>query len=75
MPAPTPALLAHTERRYCKCELPHNPDRSMVYCDSCRDWFHPECLGLTQEQVEATGDESDPWRCPDCEHEGSTAST
>lgn len=33
-------------RRYCKCELPYNPDRPMVMCDACEvggcSWFR--CL-------------------------------
>jgi hypothetical protein len=62
--------------RYCKCELPYNPDRYMVYCDSCGDWYHPQCLGLTQEGVEAAVAASEAWHCPECEQKGaSTAST
>ena len=24
--------------RYCKCEMPYNPDDLMVQCDGCKDW-------------------------------------
>lgn len=24
--------------RYCKCEMPYNPDDLMVQCESCSDW-------------------------------------
>eukprot|EP00210_Caulerpa_lentillifera_P004919 g4694.t1 len=51
---------------YCVCELPHNPDRSMIGCDQCKDWFHPECIGLTEsEQVELES-ESSTFLCPSC---------
>ena len=24
--------------RYCKCEMPYNPDDLMIQCDECKDW-------------------------------------
>jgi len=24
--------------RYCKCEMPYNPDDLMVQCEGCSDW-------------------------------------
>lgn len=24
--------------RYCKCEMPYNPDDLMVQCEGCKDW-------------------------------------
>lgn len=24
--------------RYCKCEMPYNPDDLMVQCEGCTDW-------------------------------------
>lgn len=38
-------------RVYCACEMPYNPDRFMVECDSCSEWYHPECLGLKREEI------------------------
>lgn len=25
--------------RYCKCEMPYNPDDLMVQCEGCKDWY------------------------------------
>ncbi|CAL0333735.1 unnamed protein product [Lupinus luteus] len=36
---------------YCKCEMPYNPDELMVQCDQCKDWYHPECMGMTIEET------------------------
>ena len=30
---------------YCICEIPYNPDRPMVECEACNDWFHYDCVG------------------------------
>eukprot|EP00884_Botryococcus_braunii_P014941 jgi/Botrbrau1/23448/Bobra.106_1s0008.1 len=35
---------------YCVCELPYNPDLFMICCTECEEWFHPECLGMTDEE-------------------------
>eukprot|EP00743_Colponemidia_sp_Colp-15_P005249 GILK01005648.1.p1 GENE.GILK01005648.1~~GILK01005648.1.p1 ORF type:complete len:278 (-),score=33.61 GILK01005648.1:375-1208(-) len=32
--------------RYCICRQPENPDRTMVGCDKCGEWYHPLCIGL-----------------------------
>ena len=37
---------------YCVCEIPYNPDRAMVECDKCKDWFHYDCIGLTEDSPE-----------------------
>ncbi|KAH7437260.1 hypothetical protein KP509_05G062600 [Ceratopteris richardii] len=47
---------------YCKCEMPYNPDDLMVQCEECKDWFHPACLSLTQEQVKKL----DQFFCSEC---------
>lgn len=31
---------------YCNCEMPYNPDKAMIMCDKCEEWYHPECLQL-----------------------------
>eukprot|EP01023_Acetabularia_acetabulum_P004835 TRINITY_DN12038_c0_g1_i1.p1 TRINITY_DN12038_c0_g1~~TRINITY_DN12038_c0_g1_i1.p1 ORF type:complete len:357 (+),score=62.94 TRINITY_DN12038_c0_g1_i1:388-1458(+) len=37
---------------YCECQFPYNPDKFMVQCDNCEDWFHPKCVDLSQAEVE-----------------------
>ncbi|KAI5060249.1 hypothetical protein GOP47_0024669 [Adiantum capillus-veneris] len=51
---------------YCKCEMPYNPDDLMVQCEACKDWFHPSCMNLSQEQVK----KMDHYVCPDCDSSG-----
>lgn len=50
-------------RRYCVCELPYNPDAYMLQCEACEDWFHPQCIGYTQAQVEPIKS----FACPECQ--------
>ena len=28
---------------YCICNEPQNPDRMMVLCDACENWYHSTC--------------------------------
>jgi len=51
---------------YCICEQPYNPDKKMVLCDGCEEWFHVECVNETQASV----DSKPSWFCPDCKAEG-----
>ena len=47
---------------FCKCAEPYNPDRFMVECDQCKDWFHPECV----DETKSSASQLDVWRCSDC---------
>lgn len=51
---------------FCLCEMPYNPDRVMIACDKCDEWFHPECLGLSKEEVDEVVRSSQPFVCPQC---------
>lgn len=51
-------------RGSCVCRLPHNPDLVMVQCVGCMDWFHPECVRLTNEEAL----KNDEFRCPACSY-------
>mmetsp|Transcript_31068 Transcript_31068/g.68974 ORF Transcript_31068/g.68974 Transcript_31068/m.68974 type:complete len:203 (+) Transcript_31068:257-865(+) len=48
---------------YCSCELPYNPDRPMVMCDACEEWYHPDCIGLPATYVKA---EKERFVCSEC---------
>ncbi|XP_069678239.1 death-inducer obliterator 1 isoform X2 [Periplaneta americana] len=53
------------DRLWCICKKPHN-NRFMICCDSCEDWFHGKCVGVTKsigQQMEENGLE---WCCPNC---------
>ncbi|WAQ96933.1 NU301-like protein [Mya arenaria] len=51
-----------TEELYCLCLTPYDESRFYVGCDRCQDWFHCECVGITQRQA----DELDSYICPKC---------
>ena len=48
---------------YCTCEMPYNPDLFMVECESCEEWYHPQCVRTTKKQVEKLAH----FVCPSCE--------
>ncbi|XP_062591792.1 death-inducer obliterator 1-like [Saccostrea cucullata] len=50
--------------QYCVCKT-KNPRGFMVQCDTCKDWFHPGCVGET----EATIQQMASYHCPDCKLE------
>ncbi|BDA48817.1 probable pH-interacting protein at C-terminar half [Coccomyxa sp. Obi] len=49
---------------YCLCRQPDDPaaPRDFVACDKCEQWFHPECVDTTMEEVA----DMDAWVCPLC---------
>jgi hypothetical protein len=42
------SLNSKTQKTYCLCEEV-NPKGLMVQCSDCKDWFHPQCVGITDE--------------------------
>ncbi len=36
---------------YCVCQQPYNIDTSMIECDSCHEWYHVKCVGLSQVSI------------------------
>ena len=32
------------------CELPYNPDRDMVLCEKCKEWYHCDCAGFNKNK-------------------------
>ena len=45
----------------------------MICCDTCLDWYHGKCVGITKamgKDMEAAGNE---WRCPKCKKETENA--
>ncbi|KAL3314566.1 Netrin-1 [Cichlidogyrus casuarinus] len=52
-----------TEQSYCLCRKPYNEQEMYIACDSCDDWYHPACVGMSSEDAAAiTG----PYICVRC---------
>mmetsp|Transcript_15164 Transcript_15164/g.38468 ORF Transcript_15164/g.38468 Transcript_15164/m.38468 type:complete len:195 (+) Transcript_15164:215-799(+) len=47
---------------FCVCEQPYNPDKAMIECKSCFDWFHLTCIGLSAEEAASI----DAYTCKQC---------
>ena len=68
-----PKGLAKTTCMICRKsakEIPSN-EKGSVQCDFCERWFHPECVGMSQEKfkvlLEWCSDGSpSPWKCEVC---------
>lgn len=37
------------EKLYCKCRTPYDETKFYVGCDLCNNWFHGDCVGITEE--------------------------
>lgn len=51
-----------SNKLYCVCRQPYDASRFMVGCDSCSNWFHVDCVGLTEVQAKKV----DQYLCPNC---------
>jgi hypothetical protein len=49
--------------KLCTCKKPLNPNLLYIKCDSCNQWFHPECMGLKDDLELASLDE---FHCVSC---------
>ena len=62
-------LVEGPERRlFCYCQQPSSKD--MLGCDYCPAWYHPDCLALSQQDLQ-TVLQLPAWRCPECQAKGS----
>ena len=39
-------------KKGCVCQKPLNPDQLYIKCDECNGWFHPNCCGIKDEDIE-----------------------
>ncbi|XP_018025449.1 PHD finger protein 3 isoform X2 [Hyalella azteca] len=53
------------ERLWCICQRPHN-NRFMICCDTCEDWFHGSCVGITKAMGKKMEEDGKEWICPNC---------
>jgi hypothetical protein len=38
------------------CPLNHYTGEFMIRCDECKEWYHGDCVRITQEETKAMGD-------------------
>ena len=43
-------------RLYCVCQRPASADENMIVCETCGEWYHWTCIGMTAEKAAATED-------------------
>ncbi|KAF9570904.1 hypothetical protein EC968_001213 [Mortierella alpina] len=55
---------------YCICRTPYDPSRFMIACDQCDDWFHGDCVGVAEKEIDLV----DQYYCKRCEEKGQDGS-
>ncbi|CAF4984151.1 unnamed protein product, partial [Rotaria socialis] len=50
----------------CICKKPWDHSRLMLRCDSCANWYHGDCIGVTKEQARVLDMNGDQFVCPPC---------
>lgn len=53
------------DKLWCICQQPHS-NKFMICCDSCLDWFHGKCVGITKQQGKEMEEAGQDWKCPQC---------
>ncbi|XP_049831961.1 nucleosome-remodeling factor subunit NURF301 isoform X2 [Schistocerca gregaria] len=52
------------EKLYCLCRTPYDETKFYVGCDLCNNWFHGECVGITEEMSKTLTE----FVCTECRH-------
>ncbi|KAL1380068.1 hypothetical protein pipiens_014471, partial [Culex pipiens pipiens] len=52
------------EKIYCVCRKPYDDTKFYVGCDLCNNWFHGDCVGITEEQSKEVNE----FVCSECKH-------
>ncbi len=60
------------ERLWCICKQPHN-NRFMICCDTCLEWFHGKCVGISKDMGKEMEEAGNEWRCPKCKEDKEAA--
>lgn len=51
----------------CTCRKPEGK-KLLICCDQCGEWYHHDCVGLTEAEVKRMGDEEENYICQNCFH-------
>ncbi|CAF4702320.1 unnamed protein product [Rotaria sp. Silwood1] len=54
-------------RLWCICNKPWDHSRLMLRCDSCSNWYHGDCIGVTKEDVRILDINGTQFICPPCQ--------
>jgi len=54
------------KRRYCYCQKRYDPQRPMICCDNCEEWYHFDCID--EDMLFWTSEENQnlSWKCGEC---------
>ncbi|XP_045074916.1 nucleosome-remodeling factor subunit BPTF-like isoform X6 [Coregonus clupeaformis] len=57
-------------RLYCVCKTPYDESKFYIGCDLCSNWYHGECVGITEKEAKKMDD----YICSECKRaqEGKT---
>ena len=48
---------------YCVCRMPEEGGKRMICCDTCKEWYHENCVFIPKEAWE---NDDYVWNCSDC---------
>ena len=54
------------EEVFCLCREPYDENRFMIACDTCNEWYHLECIGLSEREGKILARATKPYLCPIC---------
>ncbi|XP_033751700.1 nucleosome-remodeling factor subunit BPTF-like [Pecten maximus] len=57
------------EKLYCICKTPYEATKFYIGCDLCSNWFHGECVGISEERAKTI----DTYVCGECKKQKETA--
>ncbi|XP_059483006.1 nucleosome-remodeling factor subunit NURF301 isoform X2 [Neocloeon triangulifer] len=52
------------EKLFCSCRTPYDDTKFYVGCDLCNNWFHGDCVGITEQQSKGMTE----FVCDECKH-------
>jgi hypothetical protein len=58
---------------YCTCRSTHTSEDIMLCCDSCNEWYHQTCLGVSDEQVIVLSGKKNEFLCINCDNDNLNA--
>ncbi|OWF46473.1 nucleosome-remodeling factor subunit NURF301-like isoform X2 [Mizuhopecten yessoensis] len=57
------------EKLYCVCKLPYDTTKFYIGCDLCSNWFHGDCVGISEGRAKTI----DTYVCGECKKQKETA--